>query len=168
MIYFVAFLAFLAGGIVGAMTFGRWLKNALEKMTKQAAKDAELFHFMVAWMRFRQKGRNLSEGLVKKGYHHIAVYGMSFIGELLLQELSGTDVLVEYGIDQNAETIPTSTARTADGLHVPDVPLCTPTGELKPVDAVVVTSLAYFDEIEEQLAKRMDCPIIAVDDLLYM
>jgi hypothetical protein len=35
------------------------------------------------------------------------------------------------------------------------------------VDAIVVTAITFFDEIEEKLSEKIDCPIISLDDILY-
>ena len=39
--------------------------------------------------------------------------------------------------------------------------------DLKPVDAVVVTAITFFNEIEEQLSQKMKCPIISLEEILY-
>ena len=39
--------------------------------------------------------------------------------------------------------------------------------DLKPVDAIVVTAITFFDEIKEKLSEKIDCPIISLEDILY-
>lgn len=39
--------------------------------------------------------------------------------------------------------------------------------KLEPVDAVVVTAISFFDEIEEALNAKTDCPILSLEDILY-
>ena len=39
--------------------------------------------------------------------------------------------------------------------------------ELEPVDAVVVTAITFFNEIEQKLSKKLDCEIISLEDILY-
>ena len=62
---------------------------------------------------------------------------------------------IKYGIDKNADKI------YADFLIV------TPDSELEEVDAVVVTSITFFEEIEEALSVKVDCPILSLEDILY-
>ena len=38
---------------------------------------------------------------------------------------------------------------------------------LEVVDAVVVTAVTFFDEIQEKLSAKMDCPILSLEDILY-
>ena len=80
---------------------------------------------------------------------------MSYAGETLIDELKDTEVEVEYGIDQNAERL------------YADIDIVTMDDELKDVDAIVVTSITFYDEIEERLSHKVNCPIISLDDILY-
>ena len=109
---------------------------------------------MNQWVWVKQEGKNLASYFEANGYKKIAVYGMSYAGETLLNELKGTAVEVAYGIDQNA-----------DGTNV-NVSILTMKGDLLPVDAVVVTAITFFDEIEEDLQRKVDCPILSLEDIL--
>ena len=60
-----------------------------------------------------------------------------------------------YGIDQKADSI----YADVDIVFIED--------ELQEVDAIVVTAITFFDEIEEKLSRKVDCPIISLDDILY-
>ena len=60
-----------------------------------------------------------------------------------------------YGIDQKADSI----YADVDIVFIED--------ELQEVDAIVVTAITFFDEIEEKLSGKVDCPIISLDDILY-
>ena len=48
-----------------------------------------------------------------------------------------------------------------------DVDIVSMDDNLETVDAVVVTAITFFDEIEEQLSAKMDCPILSLEDILY-
>ena len=39
--------------------------------------------------------------------------------------------------------------------------------QLTEVDAVVVTPIVFFNEIEKELSEKLDCPIISLEDILY-
>ena len=93
--------------------------------------------------------------LEKNDYQKIAIYGMSYAGETLLEEFRDSEVVVAYAIDRNA-----------DGIYT-DVDVVSMEDELAPVDAVVVTAIAFFDEIEEKLSEKLDCPILSLEDILY-
>ena len=38
---------------------------------------------------------------------------------------------------------------------------------LDDVDAIVVTAVTFFDEIEDELHKKVNCPILSLEDILY-
>ena len=38
---------------------------------------------------------------------------------------------------------------------------------LAEADAVIVTAIYNFDEIEEKLSDLIDCPIISLEDIIY-
>ena len=80
---------------------------------------------------------------------------MSYAGETLVDELRGTGVEVACGIDNNAASM------------YADVKILEVNDFDENVDAVVVTAITFFDEIEDQLSKRLDCPIISLEDVLY-
>lgn len=151
----IAVISMICGGGILMATAGKKLLEQLEKERQRANRNGLMFRAMTRWVRLRQKGINLGDELARRGYHHIAIYGMSSVGECLLEELRDTEVSVDYGIDRNAKNLYAC------------IDLCTPDEELKPVDAVVVTVLGYFDEVEDLLTKRLDCPILALDDLMY-
>ena len=69
------------------------------------------------------------------GYKEIAIYGMSYAGETLLNELIESDIKIIYGIDKGADSI------------YSEIEVVKPTDKLKKVDAIVVTSITYFEEI---------------------
>jgi hypothetical protein len=48
-----------------------------------------------------------------------------------------------------------------------DVDVVTMDDDLEEVDAIVVTAITFFDEIEEKLSAKIDCPIISLEDILY-
>lgn len=80
---------------------------------------------------------------------------MSYAGETFVDELKNTGITIAYGIDKNADTI------------YSDIDIFTMEDSLEEVDAVVVTAVTFFDEIEEKLCEKLDCPIISLEDILY-
>ena len=73
---------------------------------------------------------------------------MSFAGETLIDELKNSAIEVVYGIDKRANSL------------YADVDIVSIEDSLEDVDAVIVTAITFFDEIEEKLSDKLDCPII--------
>lgn len=151
----ISALTTIAGAVVGAGMVGVKMDRQLSVVQDMSDKHLALFKMMNQWVRVKQEGKNLSEYLIDNGYKKIAIYGMSFAGETLLEELKNSDVKVEYGIDKNAKNM------------YKDVDIFTLEDNLKAVDAVVVTAITFFDEIEEVLDKKLNCPIISLEDVVY-
>ena len=57
------------------------------KTRELAEKHLALFLMMNQWVKVKQEGKNLSCYFEKNGYKKIAIYGMSYAGETLLEEL---------------------------------------------------------------------------------
>lgn len=139
------------GVVGGVVTTGK--KTA--KVQQMSDKHFELFKMMNEWVRVKQEGKNLSSYFERNGYKKIAIYGMSYAGERLVDELKNSPVTVAYGIDQRA-----------DNLYA-EVDIVTMDDKLEEVDAIVVTAITFFDEIEEKLVEKIDCPIISLEEILY-
>ena len=110
---------------------------------------------MNQWVKNYQEGREISSYFERNGYKKIAIYGMSYAGETLLNELKKTEVQVAYVIDKKA-------GNTLKGLTA-----YSPEDELEEADAIIVTAIAYFDEIRDLLEEKVTCPIISLESVIY-
>lgn len=155
----VAVLSTLGGAAIGVAAgiagMGKIMGKGAEGKQAVSDKFQALFLMMNQWVRVKQEGKCLSSYFDKNGYKKIAIYGMSHVGESLLEELKDTEIQVSYGIDRNASKL------------YADVDIVTLDDSLDEVDAIVVTAITFFDEIEEQLSAKVSCPIISLEDILY-
>lgn len=150
----ISTLSFVCGGAAGISSV--W--SALSKKTKEAQKYADkhlaIMQVMNQWIINKQEGKSLVTFFEENGYKTIAIYGMSYLGERLEDELRDSGIKIAYAIDKNAENI------------YADVEVRDPKDAMDDVDAVIVTSVFFFDEIEEQLENVFDCPIISLEDIV--
>ncbi|MDE7432748.1 MAG: hypothetical protein K2N34_12660 [Lachnospiraceae bacterium] len=151
----ISVLSAFAGAALGAGIVGKIAGESASKSKKMSDKHLALFLMMNQWVKVKQEGKSLASYFDRNEYKKIAVYGMSYAGETLIDELRNSDITVVYGIDKNADTINA------------DVDIVTMENDLAEVDAVVVTAVTFFNEIEKHLSERMDCPIISLEDILY-
>lgn len=152
---FIAVVLVMLGTVMGKKMSEKYWKDKNSKEHEMSEKHFALFLMMNQWVKVKQERKQIAEYLKNNGYKKIAIYGMSYAGETLVDELRGTDITVSYGIDKNADMI----YSFIDVLNMDD--------ELKMVDAVVVTSITVFDEIKQNIKKRMNCPVISLEDILY-
>lgn len=150
-----ALLGMAAGAATGGIAVGKTSADKIKHMHEDARKVHELYMAFDRWLQIRQQGKTLAKYFTEYNYKTVAVYGMRELGERLCDELKDSGVIVKYAIDRNADNI------------YADVDVVTPDDELAPVDAVVVTAITYFDEIEEALSEKIDCPVISLEDVLY-
>lgn len=151
----ILILSALTGAAFGAGAEKKVSMNTMKKSQELADKHLALFLMMNRWVKIKQEGKCLAEYFVRNKYKKIGIYGMSYAGKTLVEELKGTEVVVAYGIDQNVGSV----SKDVDILTVDD--------DLREVDVIVVTAITYFDEIEAQLLERVDCPIVSLEDILY-
>lgn len=151
----ISALSALAGVAVGAGAVAKTIGDSTQKAQTMSDKHLALFLMMNQWVAVKQEGKNLADYFEKNNYRSIAIYGMSYAGERLLEELKNSSIEVKYGIDKNAS-----------GIYS-DIELVTVDDKLEEVDAVVVTPIFFFDEIEKELSDKINCPIISLEDILY-
>ncbi|MCI8567065.1 MAG: hypothetical protein HFI39_12280 [Lachnospiraceae bacterium] len=141
------------------------LVGCLRVIVKQGREIAELkariykfkgyFNLTNEWLHLKNQGKNLKEYFVKKDWHHIAIYGIGELGQRLVEELQDSDVIVEYAIDKKGSNI------------FSNITIKEPKEELLPVDAIVVTPVFAYDEVEEALMDRVDDPIVSLEDVVF-
>lgn len=134
------------------------LLNSFSKQYKKAKEMSDkhfvLFMLMERWVCAKQKGKNISDYLIRRGYRRIAIYGMGPIGVRLYEELKGNGILVEYGIDRRKD------------IHCQGLKIVPPDLSLKGLDLVIVTAIYYFEEIKEDLSSKIECSIISLEEIL--
>lgn len=151
----VSLLSALAGAGTAVAAVGKIMSDKTGHWKKMSDKHLALFLMMNQWVKVKQEGKNLAEYFKKNGYESIAIYGMSYAGETLYDELKDSEIVVKYAIDKNIDNI------------YADVDLVSIEDDLPKADAIVVTAITFFDEIERMLEDKVECPIISLEDILY-
>lgn len=113
-----------------------------------------LFKTMCQWINLRNDKYKISDWIRKTGWNNVVIYGMGDMGKTLKKELEIDGVRVLYAIDKNAEEIET------------DIPVYKLTDDLKEADGIIVTAIAFYDEIKERLHRKFATPIVSLKDIL--
>lgn len=119
-----------------------------------SAKHFSMFLLMDRWVFLKQKKKCLDKFFYENGYHTIAIYGVNYIGNALIEELKGTSIIVRYGIDR-------AQINREDGLKVMN-----PESNLDNVDVVIVTPVNSFEQIADDISKKIDCPIVSIEEVI--
>lgn len=149
-------LSAVAGGVAGSVAVSVKSNKEVRKWRGFSNKHLEMIKLYDKWFATKQEGKSVADYLKKEDIKTVAIYGMSFIGQRLYEELRNTGIEVAYGIDRNCDRI------------YADIDIVTPEDELKEVDAIIVTAFSFFDEIEESLMEKTDSRILSIEDLIYM
>ncbi|MCI8295698.1 MAG: hypothetical protein HFG22_07415 [Lachnospiraceae bacterium] len=141
---------FIFGHASGRYLYGRYVALTEDKEEKFFL----LSRTLDRWFMSKQRGRLVYKTLSENGYHDIAIYGIGYLGERLLDELNGTDINVKYVIDRNANNIDR------------DIKIVRPEDGLEAVDAIIVTPVLYYHEIKKKLSEKIDLPIISIENII--
>lgn len=153
----IGVLSALAGALVGTIGGTIVVEKGLGKTDYQqlANKHLAIMRLYDQWLQIKQEKKSVMEYFHNNNIKSIAIYGMSFVGQRLYEELRESDIEVSYAIDKNAASI------------YADIDIITPDDVLPQTDAIVVTAVYFFNEIEEMLEKKTDAKILSFEDILY-
>lgn len=144
-------LAFLTGTVCGSV-FHKY-KGTPKRGEDKNRKYSQLFD---NWLILSERGENIGTYFKERDMKEVAVYGYGNIGRHAVTQLSHADIRVKYIIDQRK-----------DGILSGDI-VCYGMGDSLPdVDAVIVTPICEYGEIENRLQKKISVPILSIEDIIY-
>ncbi len=151
-------MMFVVGVLIGAtfVLFYSMKKVYIDRngYEERIEKQSEFYEVLVKWIKNIHEGWKIDRALEEMNYKNVAIYGMKELGELLYDELKDSGISVDYIIDKRANKL------------FAEVEIVTPDDTLKPVDAIIVTAIHYYDDIEKNLSSVINCPILSLRDLI--
>lgn len=148
-------LLMLASFMLGVVVTEKKEIPSRVKLQDGSTKMMEFYNLLIQWIGIKQRQKNIVDFFKNNGYYSIAIYGMKELGKCLYDELQGSDIEVKYCIDNNI-------TENDKGLLMYKV-----NENLPYVDAIVVTAIHYFGEIENQLNSKVDYQIVNLEDIIY-
>ena len=131
------------------------LNSELRKAKNLSDKHLMLFLLMNEWVKVKQANKSVSGYLLNRGYRRIAIYGMSYAGQRLYDELMDSDVEIIACIDQKGG----GTYYNHGIVDAGKMPI--------DIDAIIVTPIFYFEEIKHSLEKSSTANIISLEQIIY-
>ncbi len=113
------------------------------------------FHIFDKWMKLKYEGKSLQKYFDDNCIETVAIYGLGALGSRLYEDLQALDVSVGYAIDRNADNI------NIEGLKV-----YTLEQQLPETDAIIITPVQFFCDIECDLDGKTDADIISLEDVV--
>ena len=146
--------------VTGLFFIGIWdrkkKKESFFKLKKEKEKFSDHYQLLNHWLEIKNEGKNVALYLEEVGIHHIAIYGMAELANRLVEDIGESNVVIDYGIDQD---ISCSIARISEVYSPEDV---LPTTEL-----IIVTPYHVFDEIKKKLEHKVSCPIVSLEEVIW-
>lgn len=151
----IAVFSTIMGAAVGAAIVSKMATITMDERTKKVDKFKSYYHMLNQWILIKKEGKSLEKYFLDRGYKTIAIYGMGEMGNRLYEELKDSVVEVKYAVDKNA-------SRAYSELDIVDLE-----DDLEEVDAIVVTAVFEFDEIENNLSEKGNFSIVSLEDVIY-
>lgn len=142
-------LSFLAGVVFSALR----IRKILKEYDESSQKNRRLFLSTLSILNCETKGNGLCSYLKDNGYKDIAIYGMGELGITVYELLCDEGINIKYCIDKRANELSL------------DIPIVDPDEIEENVDAILITTIGYFEEISTKIREKIDSPIITLDTI---
>ncbi len=140
--------------ITAYLLLQRQFKKKLEESKALVQKNDQIIRAFERWMKLKQSGKSIATFLQQSGYSHVAIYGFGKLGTCLYEELRDSKVKVDYIIDKNPDVISVEVDKYPVGVELPDT------------EMIIVTSIAFFNQVQDEVIDYCRCPIFSLEDIL--
>lgn len=131
------------------------MNHELKKAKNLSDKHLMLFLLMNEWVKVKQQNKSIADSLIEQGYKRIGIYGMSYAGQRLYDELADTPIEIVCCMDQKSG----GTYRGHEIITVKDCP--------DEIDVIIVTPIFFYNEIRQQLERSVIAGIISLEEVIY-
>lgn len=128
--------------------------QTIEILNKITAKNHKIINLYERWMKWKNDNCGIFTFIQNNDFKKVAVYGLGSLGRSLCSELESQGIEIAYIIDQSAD------------IKTENCKIYTMQDELPDADAIIITPIMLYEEIAEELAKKMRCPILSLDDIV--
>lgn len=131
------------------------VKAKIEDVEFQLSVERAIAQTLYETMIIEYSVEDLKQSLANQKLQRIAIYGMGKVGKVIYELFKRNGLEVVYCIDLNKNI----ELNNVDLRHSID-------DMTNDIDAVIVTPEMYFEEISEEIKKKIDCRILMARDLL--
>ena len=91
---------------VGGFVLEAWLIKKYEAQKVKVLQNrvnvlSDHFQLLNHWLEIKNEGKSAASYFEYMNYRHIAIYGMAELANRLLDDLAGSNIIVDYGIDRD-------------------------------------------------------------------
>lgn len=131
------------------------VKAKIEDVEFQLSVERAIAQTLYEAMIIEYSVEDIKQSLANQKLQRIAIYGMGKVGKVIYELFKRNELEVVYCIDLNKNI----ELNNVDLRHSID-------DMTNDIDAVIVTPEMYFEEISEEIKKKVDCRILMARDLL--
>lgn len=131
------------------------LQKNIEREKERSIKFEREFGLLDRWLWLKLDKRDIKVYFEQRGYHSIAIYEVGEISNRFYEEMSRTsDIELKYAIDDKKQVnYPLKVYGTED--------------EWPKADVIVVFSINTFRKIKSDLRKKVSCPVISFEEVIF-
>lgn len=129
--------------------------DTARELGKRLFKFRQYYNILDQWFRMREQGRSAVQYFIANHYRNAAVYGWGDLGRHLCRELKAHKFEVKYIIDRNKYA-----GREVLSLEEFEQ-------RQDDVAVVIVTAVSEFDLIYSELKKKVKCPVISLEEIIF-
>jgi lactate dehydrogenase-like 2-hydroxyacid dehydrogenase len=157
----IIMIAALTAAAAGITIYIRSLKKLMREANEKVLKFKQYYYVYNQWIKNCIDQYSVEKAMLDHGYRTITIYGNGEIGNRLYEALKDSEVKVKCFIDKKADDY---TKYNEDGIAVYGI---NEADEYEDVDAIIVTTVNIFEEIEQKLRENnVKCDIVSLDDVL--
>lgn len=131
------------------------IKEGINSVTTENDKNLCYMNLLDHWMTLREKGIFIADWLLKEGHKHVAIYGHGILGRHLYSELQGSEIQVEYFIDQQGSSAGAECRTYLPSEKIPEI------------DLVIVTAVYHYGEIYCKMKDKGIRNIVSLQTILF-
>ena len=149
----------MAGAALAVCAYIRSVRNRkadIEALKKDSDKRSDNYNLLMHWLEIKNAGGSVSSYFTDMGYKNVAVYGMWDLANRLIEDAESGGINIVYGIDRDAACC----ISQLDNVYSLE-------DEFPEADVIVVTPFYAFDDIKNELSKKVKCPIISLEDVVW-
>ncbi len=125
-------------------------------MKRELEKYIDQFNMTSHWLEAVLAGISAYEYFEEKKIQKIAIYGMGELANRLMEDVVSHGIEIEYGIDQD---VANTLSRISNVLTFED--------KWPAVDAIVVTPIHAFEEIESKIKEKCDYNVVSLEEVIW-
>lgn len=141
-------------------------KEQIEKISRReyevdnkARQYVNMIRIYDYWMYLKIRNIKLEKYFDNHNYKTMAIYGMNYIGNRLYDELNNTSVEIIFGIDKAGDSI-------VYEMPILNINSLRCAEKIQDVDVIVVTAIAFYQQILVEVRKICDNPVVSIEEIL--